>query len=81
MVVDGLHVYKLTHCIHQPDADIDITKLPRNSAYHQTCAQLNPKLEKLQYDRNSIIYIRDLGQGAFGRVFQVSAVMRRPVCP
>lgn len=48
-----------------------MTKLPSNSAYHQTCAQLNPKLEKLQYDRNSIIYIRDLGQGAFGRVFQV----------
>lgn len=68
-----MHIF--LHYFHQPDADIDITKLPRNSAYHQTCAQLNPKLEKLQYDRNSIIYIRDLGQGAFGRVFQVSCVV------
>ena len=35
-------------------------------------AQLNPKLEQLEYPRNDIIYIRDVGQGAFGRVFQVS---------
>ncbi|CAL4093925.1 unnamed protein product, partial [Meganyctiphanes norvegica] len=53
--------------------DIDLSKLPGNSSYHHTAAQLNPKLEKLQYDRNSIIFIRDLGQGAFGRVFQGKA--------
>ena len=47
-------------------------KLPNNMAYHRTGAQLNPKLEKLEFPRNDIIYIRDLGQGAFGRVFQVS---------
>ncbi len=35
-------------------------------------AQLHPKLEQLEYPRNDIIYIRDIGQGAFGRVFQVS---------
>ena len=34
-------------------------------------AQLHPKLETLEYPRNDIIYIRDIGQGAFGRVFQV----------
>ncbi|XP_076037901.1 tyrosine-protein kinase transmembrane receptor Ror2-like [Oratosquilla oratoria] len=57
----------------QQEMDIDLGKLPDNSAYHQTGAHLNPKLEKLQYDRNNIIYIRDLGQGAFGRVFQGKA--------
>ena len=34
--------------------------------------QLHPRLEQLEYPRNDIIYIRDIGQGAFGRVFQVS---------
>ncbi|CAG9857232.1 unnamed protein product [Phyllotreta striolata] len=31
------------------------------------------KLEKLEYPRNDIIYIRDMGQGAFGSVFQARA--------
>ena len=30
------------------------------------------RLELLEYPRNDIIYIRDIGQGQFGRVFQVS---------
>lgn len=34
---------------------------------------MNPKLEQLEFPRNDIIYIRDLGQGAFGRVFQAKA--------
>lgn len=51
--------------------NIDLDKLPDNMSYHRTGAQLNPKLEKLEFPRNDIIYIRDLGQGAFGRVFQV----------
>ncbi|KAG8236464.1 hypothetical protein J437_LFUL016385 [Ladona fulva] len=55
------------------EVDIDLDKLPNNLAYHRTGAQLNPKLEKLEYPRNDIIYIRDLGQGAFGRVFQAKA--------
>ena len=50
---------------------IDLSKLQSNNAFHQSQLPLNPKLEKLQYDRNNIIYVRDLGQGAFGRVFQV----------
>jgi receptor tyrosine kinase len=37
---------------------------------------LHPKLEQLEYPRNDIIYIRDIGQGAFGRVFQVSLPIR-----
>lgn len=56
-----------------PNMDIDLDKLPSNMAYHTTGAQLNPKLEKLEFPRNNIIYIRDLGQGAFGRVFQAKA--------
>ena len=53
------------------DGEIDLTKLPENSNYHTTGASLHPKLELLEYPRNDIIYIRDIGQGAFGRVFQV----------
>lgn len=55
------------------DVNIDLDKLPNNEAYHKTSAQLNPKLEKLEFPRNNIIYVRDLGQGAFGRVFQARA--------
>lgn len=53
--------------------NIDLNKLPSNMSYHQTAAQLNPCLEKLEYPRNNIIYLKDLGQGAFGRVFQAKA--------
>merc|ERR1712077_1950 len=52
---------------------IDLDKLPENLNYHQASARLNPKLEQLEYPRNDIIYIRDVGQGAFGRVFQAKA--------
>nr|XP_042903224.1 tyrosine-protein kinase transmembrane receptor Ror2-like [Parasteatoda tepidariorum] len=55
------------------DVEIDLEKLPSNMAYHHTSAQLNPRLETLEYPRNDIIYIRDIGQGAFGRVFQAKA--------
>lgn len=51
----------------------DINKLPINADYHHTTAALNPRLEKLEYPRNDIIYVKDLGQGAFGRVFQGKA--------
>ncbi|GJQ68100.1 Nrk [Trypoxylus dichotomus] len=55
------------------DVSIDLDKLPSNVAYHRAGAQLNPKLECLEFPRNDIIYIKDLGQGAFGRVFQAKA--------
>lgn len=45
------------------NVNVDINKLPANANYHQTAANLNPKLEKLEYPRNDIIYIKDLGQG------------------
>lgn len=55
------------------EVEIDLNKLPSNMSYHQSAAHLNPRLEKLEYPRNDIIYIRDIGQGAFGRVFQAKA--------
>ncbi|XP_027205608.2 tyrosine-protein kinase transmembrane receptor Ror2-like [Dermatophagoides pteronyssinus] len=53
--------------------DLDLSKLPSNNTYHCTSAILNPKLEPLEYPRNKIIYIRDIGCGAFGRVFLAKA--------
>lgn len=38
--------------------NVDINKIPENVNYHQTSANLNPKLEKLEYPRNDIIYIK-----------------------
>ncbi|KAF5272825.1 hypothetical protein FQR65_LT00421 [Abscondita terminalis] len=55
------------------EVTIDLDKLPSNVSYHRTGVTLNPKLEQFEYPRNDIIYIRDLGQGAFGRVFQAKA--------
>ncbi|XP_050308533.1 tyrosine-protein kinase transmembrane receptor Ror2 [Anthonomus grandis grandis] len=55
------------------EVNIDLDKLPSNVQYHRHGVPLNPKLEKLEYPRNDIIYLRDLGQGAFGSVFQAKA--------
>ncbi|EFX80185.1 putative Neurospecific receptor kinase protein [Daphnia pulex] len=52
---------------------IDLQKLRDNSTYQCVGARIDPSLEKLEYPRNDIIYIRDIGQGAFGRVFQAKA--------
>lgn len=62
---------------------IDLNKTSINSSDpHQSIPQsncsdtdsvFNHKLEKLEYPRNNIIYVKDLGQGAFGRVFQGKA--------
>lgn len=59
----------------QDDLDIDIDKLPANSCYHKLseCSKINPKLQAMEYPRNDIVYIRDIGQGAFGRVFKAKA--------
>ncbi|KAJ8887730.1 hypothetical protein PR048_013948 [Dryococelus australis] len=74
-LLNGSCRYGMIH-IAALEVNIDLEKLPSNLAYHRTGAQLNPKLEKLEFPRNDIIYIRDLGQGAFGRVFQVQAACR-----
>ena len=85
--LSGLICHRL--CRHKPgyvvakvqDGEIDLTKLAENSNYHTTGAALHPKLELLEYPRNDIIYIRDIGQGAFGRVFQVQLKLHRMFNP
>ena len=59
----------------QDDLEIDIQKLPANMSYHcvEEPIRLNPKLEAYEYPRNDIVYIKDIGQGAFGRVFKAKA--------
>lgn len=59
----------------QDDIDIDVSQLPSNEVYHRKVPQgLHfSELEKVEYPRNDIIYLRDIGQGAFGRVFQAKA--------
>ena len=54
------------------DVDAAIARLPENAAYHQlrTSGKLNPKLEGYEFPRNDIVFLRDIGQGAFGRVFK-----------
>lgn len=83
ILVTMLLILLLCHRIHKRrsgygrtgtgEVTIDLDKLPSNMAYHRTAITLNPKLEQLEYPRNDIIYIRDLGQGAFGRVFKAKA--------
>ncbi|XP_023366326.1 muscle, skeletal receptor tyrosine-protein kinase [Otolemur garnettii] len=41
--------------------------------YQRMPLLLNPKLLSLEYPRNNIEYVRDIGEGAFGRVFQARA--------
>ena len=54
--------------------DLDLSKLPSNCAYHcMEAVKVNPQLEALEYARNRIVYIRDIGCGAFGRVFMAKA--------
>lgn len=57
------------------DLDIDMDKLTPNVSYHKVSEtlKLSPKLEGLEYPRNDIVYIKDIGQGAFGRVFKAKA--------
>ncbi|XP_033636473.1 muscle, skeletal receptor tyrosine protein kinase-like [Asterias rubens] len=54
--------------------DFDISKLPENPMYGKDFNRsFNPHLRHLEYPRNSIIYIVDIGEGAFGRVFKAIA--------
>lgn len=52
---------------------IHTTNLSQTLQYHDNDTSINRKLEKLEYPRNNIIYVKDLGQGAFGRVFHGKA--------
>jgi receptor tyrosine kinase len=65
----GKHQYSAAA---KEDVDAVIAQLPVNAAYHQmhTSGKLNPKLEAYEFPRNDIVFLRDIGQGAFGRVFK-----------
>ena len=67
-------------CLHcRESAAVTLTTLPSellldrlhpNPMYQRMPLLLNPKLLSLEYPRNNIEYVRDIGEGAFGRVFQ-----------
>ena len=51
----------------------DHNRLPENPLFGKDLNRsYNPKLQYLEYPRNDIMYIRDIGEGAFGRVFQAT---------
>uniref|UniRef100_A0A8D1LP69 receptor protein-tyrosine kinase n=1 Tax=Sus scrofa TaxID=9823 RepID=A0A8D1LP69_PIG len=70
-------------CLHcRESAAVTLTTLPSellldrlhpNPMYQRMPLLLNPKLLSLEYPRNNIEYVRDIGEGAFGRVFQARA--------
>ncbi|BFZ16322.1 hypothetical protein BsWGS_19361 [Bradybaena similaris] len=78
----GILCFLVRHCRRtqntassKEDVDINVENLPLNSAYHQMKSnRLNPKLETLEFPRNDIVFIEDIGQGAFGRVFKARIV-------
>ncbi|XP_016118310.1 muscle, skeletal receptor tyrosine protein kinase-like, partial [Sinocyclocheilus grahami] len=47
-----------------------LDRLHPNPMYQRLPLLLNSKLLSLEYPRNNIEYVRDIGEGAFGRVFQ-----------
>ncbi|XP_013420550.1 muscle, skeletal receptor tyrosine protein kinase [Lingula anatina] len=63
------------HTPPQEDVEIDLNDIPANISYHRRSPieMLHPHLETLEYPRNNILYMKDIGQGAFGRVFQAKA--------
>ena len=51
----------------------DPNRLPENPLFGKDLNRsYNPKLQYLEYPRNDIRYMRDIGEGAFGRVFQAT---------
>ncbi|XP_002062974.3 tyrosine-protein kinase transmembrane receptor Ror2 [Drosophila willistoni] len=66
--------------IRRSTATIHSNCVNMTTIHHQATIQhepksskLNARLEKLEYPRGEIVYVRSLGQGAFGRVFQAKA--------
>ena len=59
----------------QNDLNIDVEKLPYNMSYHQqpTESLIQSMLEQVEYPRNELEFIKDIGQGAFGRMFKARA--------
>ncbi|XP_059348641.1 LOW QUALITY PROTEIN: muscle, skeletal receptor tyrosine-protein kinase [Ammospiza nelsoni] len=54
-------------------SELLLDRLNPNPMYQRMPLLLNPKLLSLEYPRNNIEYVRDIGEGAFGRVFQARA--------
>ncbi|XP_067839673.1 muscle, skeletal receptor tyrosine-protein kinase [Heptranchias perlo] len=54
-------------------SELLLNRLHPNPMYQRLPLLLNPKLLSLEYPRNNIEYVRDIGEGAFGRVFQARA--------
>ncbi|NXS11974.1 MUSK kinase, partial [Neodrepanis coruscans] len=54
-------------------SELLLDRLRPNPMYQRMPLLLNPKLLSLEYPRNNIEYVRDIGEGAFGRVFQARA--------
>ena len=51
-------------------SELLLDRLHPNPMYQRLPLLLNTKLLALEYPRNNIQYVRDIGEGAFGRVFQ-----------
>ncbi|XP_069779050.1 muscle, skeletal receptor tyrosine-protein kinase [Narcine bancroftii] len=54
-------------------SELLLDRLHPNPMYQRLPLLLNAKLLSLEYPRNNIEYVRDIGEGAFGRVFQARA--------
>ncbi|XP_077869507.1 muscle, skeletal receptor tyrosine protein kinase-like [Saccoglossus kowalevskii] len=60
------------YSMYEFPSNFDASKLPENPMYERPPVDrsLSQSLGRLEYPRNKVVYMRDLGQGAFGRVFQ-----------
>ncbi|XP_058473273.1 muscle, skeletal receptor tyrosine-protein kinase [Solea solea] len=54
-------------------SELLLDRLHPNPMYQRVPLLLNSKILALEYPRNNIQYVRDIGEGAFGRVFQARA--------
>ncbi|XP_070563735.1 muscle, skeletal receptor tyrosine protein kinase-like [Ptychodera flava] len=80
IIVAGSFVYckckkHRKYSMYEFPKNFDISKLPENPMYQKPIMErtLSQNLEPLEYPRNNIVYIKDVGQGAFGRVFMAKA--------
>ncbi|KAM6984691.1 muscle, skeletal receptor tyrosine-protein kinase [Aplochiton taeniatus] len=62
-------------------SELLLERLHPNPMYQRLPLLLNSKLLALEYPRNNIQYVRDIGEGAFGRVFQARAPSLQPEDP
>ncbi|RXM29742.1 Muscle, skeletal receptor tyrosine protein kinase [Acipenser ruthenus] len=53
-------------------SELLLDRLHPNPMYQRIPLLISTKLLSLEYPRNNIEYVRDIGEGAFGRVFQAS---------